>query len=285
MKTESSHPLASQSQPAEKRRQKRSWVLRIAVYLFSTLCALAVLGALCKKIFVFRDARRYPPPGELHDVGGYRLHLSCTGEGAPTVILESGLCRDSLDWSWVQPGLSEVTRVCTYDRAGSGWSDPSPRPRTSRNIAQELHQLLLSAGIEGPLVLVGHSAGGSHVELFQHLYPESVAGMVLVDVAHMEARPGPPQAMVTLAHILRWTGAARWLGLLDGSDLPPEVQRVESSLVYRPHFLSTMVGENEAVAERPGDRRLVCIGSPSRKLTARPKPGRWRRRPGAPHRR
>jgi pimeloyl-ACP methyl ester carboxylesterase len=120
------------------------------------------------------------------DVGGYRLHYREEGQGDVPVILESGSGGWSLHWAKVQPEVARFARVIAYDRSGTGWSDPGPPPRTSRQIAQELHQLLQNAGIEGPYVLVGHSSGGYHVRMFAHLYPKEVAGLVLVDPANEE---------------------------------------------------------------------------------------------------
>jgi pimeloyl-ACP methyl ester carboxylesterase len=117
-------------------------------------------------------------------VGYYRLHIHCVGEGSPTVVLDAGLGGFSLDWSLVQPELAATTRVCAYDRAGYGWSDPSPQSRTPGQIVEELHTLLLNAGIEGPYMLVGHSAAGKHVRLYADRYPHDVVGMVLVDARH-----------------------------------------------------------------------------------------------------
>ncbi len=220
---------------------------KILLLIFVTLVSV---GAIYEWVSGRVAARRYPPPGELYDIGGYRLHLHCAGEGSPTVVLESGLGRDSLDWSWVQPGLAARTRTCSYDRAGSGWSDPGPLPRDSRSVAGELHDLLTVAGVNGPLVLVGHSAGGSFVQLFEHLYPERVVGMVLVDVTHRETslQKPPPRAMVTIAKGLRFIGVPRLFGMINGHDLPSEAQAMENTLVYRPSFISTMVAENEGVA-------------------------------------
>jgi pimeloyl-ACP methyl ester carboxylesterase len=93
-----------------------------------------------------RDAAANPPPGRLVDVGGYRLHLSCAGEGSPTVVLESGLANRSADWDVVLPQVATTTRVCSYDRAGIGWSDSGPDPRHAVRIASELHTLLANAG-------------------------------------------------------------------------------------------------------------------------------------------
>ncbi len=211
---------------------------------------LSGVGAIYEVMAGLVAARRYPPPGELYDIGGYRLHLHCVGKGSPTVVLESGLGRDSLDWSWVQPGLVAHTRTCVYDRAGSGWSDPGPLPRDRRSVAGALHALLTAAGVDPSLVLVGHSAGGSYVQLFEHLYPEWVAGMVLVDVTHRETsvQKPPPAAMVAVVRLLRFVGVGRLFGMINGDDLPPEAQAMENTLVYRPAFISTLVAENEGVA-------------------------------------
>ena len=126
----------------------------------------------------------YPAPGRLVDVGGWKLHLNCTGEAhasQPTVILEAGLGDFSVEWSLVQPGVARFARVCSYDRAGDGWSDIGPHPRTFRQIVYELHTLLERAGERGPFVLVGHSYGGWLVRQYQSTYPSEVAGLVLVE--------------------------------------------------------------------------------------------------------
>jgi pimeloyl-ACP methyl ester carboxylesterase len=112
------------------------------------------------------------------------MRVSCVGEGSPTVVLDAGLGGFSLDWSLVQPELAATTRVCAYDRAGYGWSDPSPHARTPSQIADELHTLLVAAGIQGPYLLVGHSAAGKHVRLYANRHPQDVVGMVLIDARH-----------------------------------------------------------------------------------------------------
>ena len=149
--------------------------------LAGLIVVLALVGASYEAIAAAGDARRYPALGQLVDVGGYRLHIQCVGVGSPTVVLDAGLGGSSLDWSLVQSELGSTTRVCAYDRAGMGWSDPGPQPRTPRQIAAELHTLLANAGIAGPYVLVGHSLAGKNVRLFTLAHPEQVAGMVLVD--------------------------------------------------------------------------------------------------------
>lgn len=129
------------------------------------------------------DARSFPHPGRLASAGELRLNLHCTGAGVPTVVLEAGLL-DSLDvWGRVQPAVARFARVCSYDRAGYGNSDPGPMPRTSVRIANELRAALHSAGERPPYVLVGASFGGFLVRVFNGRYPDEVAGLVLVDAA------------------------------------------------------------------------------------------------------
>jgi pimeloyl-ACP methyl ester carboxylesterase len=161
----------------------RRIVLIIAWFIFSLL-VLAVLGALYQSYAMIRDSKKFPASGQLVDVGGYKLHLYCTGTGSPTVILEQGGGGNSLAWFLVQPQVAKVTQVCAYDRAGMAWSEPGPLPRTGEQIAKELHTLLSNAGIEAPYVLVGHSYGGLFVRAFTAQYPEDVAGLVLLDSAH-----------------------------------------------------------------------------------------------------
>jgi pimeloyl-ACP methyl ester carboxylesterase len=126
----------------------------------------------------------YPPPGRLIDVGGYRLHLSCLGTGAPAVVMEAGAGDAGFVWALVQPRVAEFTTACVYDRAGHGWSDPGPLPPTAWETIRVLHTVLERGGLAGPRVLVGHSLGGPIVRLYRAAYPGDVAGMVLVDSAH-----------------------------------------------------------------------------------------------------
>jgi len=147
----------------------------------------------------WRDVRDNPAPGKLVDVGGYRMHLHCSGQGSPTVILDSGLSDSSLSWFKVQPQVAGFTRVCSYDRAGLGWSDPSPQPRESKVFAEELHTLLHNAGIEPPLILVGHSMGGFDVLIYAGHHPDEVKGMVLVDSAYPDLANRLPKLKTSLA--------------------------------------------------------------------------------------
>jgi len=121
---------------------------------------------------------------QMIDVGGRRLAFSSLGAGSPTVVLETGLGAESSEWGLIQRGVAEFTRVCRYDRAGRGASDPAPRPRTASQIVDDLHTLLRIAAIPGPYVLVGHSFGGLLMRLYAHRYGSSVAGLLLVDAMH-----------------------------------------------------------------------------------------------------
>ena len=179
------------SQPRHARRRVLAWS---AVGLL----VACLVGSTAQRAAAQRDARRYPPPGRLVDVGGFRLHLDIRGAGddRPTVVLEAGLGSFSPNWYWVQQALSDQVRVVSYDRAGLGWSDPSPAPRDAATMAAELHGALRSAGIDGPFVLAGHSFGGLVVRAFAELYRGETAGLVLVDASHPDqwARWPVPQA-------------------------------------------------------------------------------------------
>jgi pimeloyl-ACP methyl ester carboxylesterase len=120
----------------------------------------------------------------LVDIGGRRLYIKCIGEGNPTVILEHGMATESGSWEQVQQAVAQFTRVCAFDRAGRGQSDPAPRPRTSNDMVDDLHTLLVSAQVSGPYILAGNSLGGFNARLYAHTYPDEVVGIVLVDSMH-----------------------------------------------------------------------------------------------------
>ena len=139
------------------------------------------------------------PPGELVDVDGHAMHLNCTGEGSPTVVLDTGLGDSSVNVLPVQNSIASFTRVCSYDRAGYGWSEPGPEPRTSEQIVGELATLLEAAGESGPYVLAGHSFGGLNMILFAAEHPDDVAGVVLIDSSHPEQTAALAEAPTVLA--------------------------------------------------------------------------------------
>jgi pimeloyl-ACP methyl ester carboxylesterase len=172
----------------------RRWLCIVALSLGVLVILLALAGASYQAIATRLDARRFPENGRLVDVGGYRLMLNCTGVGSPTVILEAGWGDVSIEWRTVQPEIAKFSRVCSYDRAGYGGSDLGLMPRTSLQIAKELHALLKNAGETPPYVLVGSSFGGYNVRVFNGLYPDEVAGIVLADATQEDQYELLPKA-------------------------------------------------------------------------------------------
>jgi pimeloyl-ACP methyl ester carboxylesterase len=146
--------------------------------------ALAAAGAAYQALGNWNDARRFPQKGRLVQAGPIKLNIDCSGEGKPTVILESAGGVPARGWAKVQPEVAKFTRVCSYDRAGYGYSESGPKPRTVEQEAKELKLLLQAAGEVGPYVMVGHSQGGFNVQAFAHLFSDDVAGAVLVDASH-----------------------------------------------------------------------------------------------------
>src|SRR4030095_7799142 len=151
-------------------RFRGPWLLRVT----AAVAACLVTASGCARAAMARKV----------DVGGYRLRLQCTGQGSPTVVMDSGLGDTLETWADVWPGVKAFTRVCVYDRAGLRKSESGPPPRTSQRISDELHGLLLIAQVPGPYVLVGHSFGGLNVRLFAAQHPEQVVGLVLVEATH-----------------------------------------------------------------------------------------------------
>lgn len=229
-------------------------LLRALRYLlaaeFIMLLIIAVLGARYEARSAARDRQLYAPPGRLVDVGGYRLHLDCAGEGGPTVVMDAGLVGSWLDWRRVQPEVARFTRVCAYDRGGYGWSDPSPRPRTPDVIAEELHTLLERAGEKPPFVLVGHSLGGLNVRAYAERYRDQVAGLVLVDSAH----PAHPVEFSLRTRLwlawMRWTaplGWPRWSGGCGQG--APEVQGMKMATTCRAQFFQAYTQQWRAMPQ------------------------------------
>lgn len=195
----------------------------VAGGIVGLLTIVAVAGAGYESIASAGDAARYVAPGRMVDVGGYRLHLDCRGEGTPAVVMDAGLGGSSLDWTLVQDALATTTKVCTYDRAGMGWSETGPGLRSPARIAAELWTLLGNAGVPGPYVLVAHSLAGKNARMFSLAHPEAVAGMVLVDArseyvdahaskAEADGLSAGFQAQGGLYTVARRLGIARLLG-------------------------------------------------------------------------
>jgi pimeloyl-ACP methyl ester carboxylesterase len=263
------------SQTTPPARQPIRWLQRTVFGFLVATALLAIAGALYQSLSERRDRRDYPMPGELVDVGGYKLHIDCTGQGSPAVILDSGLGDTYISWQKVQPQIAQFARVCSYDRAGLGYSDASPHPRTSKKIAEELHTLVHHAGVPPPYILVGHSMGGFNVRLYANLYRNEVAGMVLVDSSHPEQLKRLPPAVLDLdaswvrqQEFLEFTmpfGIPRLLGFCDSD---PEVRAAECNF----HSAREAVAELKSISESAaqiaatgpfGDLPLAVLSSDS----------------------
>src|SRR5215813_1596373 len=136
-----------------------SWLKRFLIGLSILVIVLAMTGLIYQTAATEADQHKFPPPGVLVNVDGYKMHMYCVGEGSPTIILDHAAGGSSVDWALIQPKLAVHTRVCAYDRAGFGWSDDNPAPRTLEQQVHELHELLQGANEQGPYILVGHSYG------------------------------------------------------------------------------------------------------------------------------
>jgi pimeloyl-ACP methyl ester carboxylesterase len=199
------------------------------------------------------------PPGRLVDVSGdTRMHIYCTGEGSPTVVLDAGLNGGTMSWAKVQEQVSNHTRVCSYDRAGMSWSEPGPKPRTFMRIADELHALLQAAGEDGPYVVVGHSVGAHTIRFFAQEYPADVAGIVLVDPAHEKILSTElipviqelQRTYVGYAHIGFWRYVLNpdFIMGVEGPDVPLEIIN-NLEVVYSSKSLHTAADELAAMYE------------------------------------
>jgi pimeloyl-ACP methyl ester carboxylesterase len=209
-------------------RSRSRWLL----YPVIAVLVLASVGGLYETVGEALDAKAFPMPGQLIDVGDHSLHLSCTGTGSPTVVLEPGSGEMSSNMGWIAPAVAANTRVCVYDRAGRGWSQPSAVPQDGTQIATDLHTLLQRGNVPGPYVLAGHSFGGLYVLAYAARYPEEVAGMVLVDSTAPKAAGAEataPDAMsanlitkvTAMLSIPARFGLGRFYGMVAFDSLPP----------------------------------------------------------------
>jgi pimeloyl-ACP methyl ester carboxylesterase len=248
--------------------------LRAVLVAFTALFLVAIFGAVYQAVSFRGATQRFPHPGKLVSAGGFRLNVFCAGQGLPTVLLEAGLA-DSLDsWRRVQPEIAQFARVCSYDRAGYGYSDPGPMPRTADRIASEVHEALRSAGEKPPYVLVGHSFGGFLVRVFNGRYSGEVAGIVLVDSTQEDQYRLLPQAWASLSAATRqrarrqafWApiyidlGLARLELLLKGQDVPPVLLQSKYLKARTSELVNIEVSAQQArVAGHIADKPLVVL--------------------------
>jgi pimeloyl-ACP methyl ester carboxylesterase len=262
------------------RRELRSRSGRWLLYPVIAFLALASVGGVYATVGAATDARAYPMRGQLIDVGGHRLHLNCTGSGGPTVVLQPGGGEMSSNMGWIAPAVAKNTRVCVYDRAGRGWSEPADTPQDGTQIAADLHTLLQRGGVPGPYVLAGHSFGGFYVLSYADRYPGEVAGMVLIDctnfVAGAPARTGSSEAgsynvtrrVSALASTSARLGLARLYAHVEGGDLPPRSRDEVRANIARATSMSSTIeefaqanasGEEAAALRSFDDKPLVVL--------------------------
>ena len=183
---------------------------RVLKFIALALAALIIFGVIYEQLGERADKKRLPQIGHSVDIGGRSLNIFCSGPARePTVIFDSGANESGYVWSSIQSSISESVHSCWFDRAGFGWSDEGPFPRTALAVSHDLHELLQRAGICAPYILVGHSSGGLNARVFTGLYRSEVAGLVLVDAAHEdEPRRAPPMMLGKTAP--RWAWHPIW---------------------------------------------------------------------------
>jgi pimeloyl-ACP methyl ester carboxylesterase len=236
----------------------------------AALVALALHASglvAAKPVFAGSDLTSIPPPGRIVMVEGRQVHIHCTGVGSPTVVLEEGLGGSSLNWGWVQRYVTKVSRVCSYDRPGYGWSDPADTSMDAANTSRQLYALLQAANEKGPYIAVGHSLGGAYMRLFAAEHRKDVAGLVLVDATH-------PSALIESAEMglppisrkedlftsfltsneITWQ-MAMGLGVAKTSyddswkNLPPDVTPAMAAFIADRRNVRAFFKENESVAD------------------------------------
>ena len=170
-------------------------VISVAKTFLLPVVVFAIAGVVYEQIGRRQDRKRYPQIGRSVDIGGRTLNIFCSGEGSPTVILDSGGHTAGYSWIEIQPEIAKFTHACWYDRAAYGWSEPGPSPRTFRAVANDLHELLHAANVAPPYVLVGATAAAFHVRVYNSLYPDEVAGAVLITASDPDTLAHEPESM------------------------------------------------------------------------------------------
>jgi pimeloyl-ACP methyl ester carboxylesterase len=243
---------------------------RLLAVILMGLLVLYIVGVIREARLEAHEWNSYTPVGRVIEVNSRQMHIYCIGEsklGQLVIILEAGLGDSLFTWYSIQPAISQMARVCSYDRSGYGWSDPASGPRTASIIADELHVLLKAAGIDGPYLLVGHSFGGLCARMFASHYPKEVATLVLVDSLNAEELArlpswsrGPllfiPALETGLGSILEAAGVLRWLAEMNAIELPLVIEHLPSNLqaeakaqYYRTQTLITAYTEQRATAQ------------------------------------
>ena len=225
--------------------EPKLWITRLLAGLASAILLLLLIGFTYEQVGRARDRKMLPPRiGRAVDIGGRSINLYCSGSGSPAVVLEAGGNADGYGWLLVQPRIAAFTRACWYDRAGQGWSDPPPTPRTSATITNDLHEVLNRGGISPPYVLVGSSIGGEYVRIFTARFPDEVAGLVLVDSSHPDQKeprferssynlmsPAKREFLCAAWPVMDRFGFLRLMGFFKPQSAPPQLSS-EQRKVY-----------------------------------------------------
>jgi pimeloyl-ACP methyl ester carboxylesterase len=267
----------NESMNSPKGPRWKRYLVRGLLGLLLLVIAAGIAGACYQAIENNADARRFPQEGKSVGLGAafgdLTLNLNCQGQGSPTVILDSGLGVPAVGWDRVQAEAAKFTRVCSYDRAGYGWSGATAAPRTSAQIVKELHALLEAAQEKGPYILVGHSFGGFNVRVYNGQYPSEVAGMVLVDASHEDqVQRMPPgfkdfmkkateemKRQKSLGPLLIRFGVARFSQrhVASGPGVSKEFAEEMRYLQLQPKFLEATVGEMSSFDESADEVRAA----------------------------
>jgi pimeloyl-ACP methyl ester carboxylesterase len=271
--------LENQNATPRPRRTGRwkSWLVRGLLGLLMLVVMAAAVGACYQALGNRADARRFPQQGKSVSLGAafdnLTLSIDCRGQGSPKVILDSGLGVPAVGWNPVQTEVAKFTRVCSYDRAGYGWSGATSLPRTSNEIVKELHALLEAANEKGPYILVGHSFGGYNVRVYYGQYPNDVAGIVLVDASHEDQNERMPPAIQAfmkksveqlkrqqmLAPLLIRFGVARFSQRNQG-EAPGVSKEFGQEMLYlqlQPKFIDASASEMASFAESANEVRAA----------------------------
>lgn len=222
-------------------------VRRVLLTTVAILVFLVLAGATYQGAATALERRQFPHPGRLVDVGGHQLHIYCLGEGSPTVVLEAPATGMSAAWGWVQPEVAKITRVCSYDRAGLGWSEAGDRPYEPSAVAGELHMLLQGAKEPGPYVVAGQGLGAVFATSYAAQFGPEVAGLVLVDMPAPGPAPdaNPRMRLVNVSPWLARTGVLRATRMMSGNaaGLPDLSEGALGAFLNRPDHLTRAAAE------------------------------------------
>jgi pimeloyl-ACP methyl ester carboxylesterase len=258
------------------RETKKRYVFKkVMISLISVCLLLLATGVIYEAISGYLGVKKYPPQGEMVNVGEYNLHVNKHGDGKPVIILEAGSMSSSTVWGDIPNQLANYGTVVTYDRGGYGWSEKAKTDRTGQNIVKELYTALNKAGIEGPYILVGHSLGGMYVRLFAQTYQDEVAGLLLLDsrpedfskeakAIFLEAgidpvlEGAPPEYVMSA---LKVTGIMRIMGQLNLLDFPSENKDQLINIEMRTKTFQVLHEEIKYMTQLENDIRQQSLGN------------------------